>query len=469
MKKSNTKLACSMRKLNGAVVAASLLGLSACGGGGSGIEGGIFAMTNGFNPADQVGASADAEDNRELVNQIVSFQRMRDGSLVEVGVVNTGGLGENIRNSGANPLASQDPLIVSEDEQFVFAVNTGSETISSFFINDDMTLEARSLNMSTQGSSFAENPVSLTVRGDVLYVANTGIFIDGNETVPNDRNRINSSIIGFNILDDGSLLPLANSEVTDDNLAANVGSIEFSEDGRSLYITERRTNNIITVSLDENGVPERNASGRAVTETITSNTPQPFGTDIVVTSTGTEVLLLSEGNNGTAGLSAASSYVINAEDGSLASASASSGLPTDPLITQFTFGCWIESVVAPNGNIYAYVANTPDGTISAYSVTDSGSLNRIFPVSSAPVPAEDSTADGSAAAGDVGGAGVLDTEITFPYLYQVVSVGDGADAANNARIAVFEIVDGGDLEPMFELNQENEAFRQGMFVGIAGF
>ena len=477
MKKCNSGSGCLVKRLHQAVLASTLLGLTACGGGSAlfdreedgdipDFEGGIFALTNGFNPADQVGAANDAEVNLTYANQVVAFRRMANGSLVEAGTFETGGLGENIRNSGTNPLASQDPLIVSEDGEFLFAVNTGSESISSFAINqEDMTLEPASLNMSTEGASGGQNPVSLTIRGSVLYVANTGVFIEGNDDVPGDRNRINSSIIGFNVLSDGTLLPLANSEISDDNIAANAGSIELSEDGSTLYVTERRTNSIIRVFLDEQGVPLRNTSGGVITQAIPSNTQQPFGTDIVVTSDDVEVLLVSEGNNGIIGLSAVSSYVVE-ENGSLTAASASTGTVGDPLITQFTFGCWVETVSAPNGTIYAYVANTPDGTLSAYSVANDGTLSRIFPLPG-PLPQEVPT-PGTAAAGDVIGEGVLDTEIAYPYLYQVVSVGDAADATNNARIAVFEIVEGGNLEPRFELNEENAEFRQGMFVGIAG-
>ena len=478
MKSNFSKLTPAVRRINSILIAASITALAACGGSSDDPDtpdtpvvvnpdavGALFALTNGFNPATQVGASDDAEDLPSIVNEVVAFQRMEDGSLIEVGTYPTGGVGENIRASGANPLASQDPLITSEDGRFLFAVNTGSETITSFVVNEDMSLTQVSV-IETVGDSGAENPVSLTVRGNILYVANTGIFVDGNTVVPENRNRINSSVIGFEIAEDGTLTELEGSEVTVNNIAANVGSIEFSEDGSALYVTERRTNNIIRLYIDANGLPVRDANGDAMTDVIAANTDQPFGTDIVTTGANTEVFLVSEGNNGVPGLSAASSYVVES-DGGLSVASASTGEIDDPLITQFTFGCWIESVVSPNGTIYAYTANTPDGTLSGYSVADNGSMSRIFPVpgsSTDVLPADPNTA-----AGNVGGAGVLDTEITYPYLYQVVSVGDGEDDTNNARIAVFEIGDGGILNPMFDLDQENEAFRQGMFVGIAGF
>jgi len=189
-------------------------------------------------------------------------------------------------------------LIVSKDQRFVFAVNAGSESISSFSINDDFSLTPASLNVSTSGSSGAQNPVSLTIYENILYVANTGNYVDENgvelDTLPQDRNRVNSSIIGFTIGDDGTLTELAGSEIP--GIAANVGSVEFSSDGLSLHVTERRTNDIVTVSLDDNRLPVSEGS-------VGSVTPQPFGTDLYVSDIG-DILFVSEGNNGAPGLSA---------------------------------------------------------------------------------------------------------------------------------------------------------------------
>ena len=244
---------------------------------GAGIAAGagaIYALTNQHNPAIQISASADAPDEPDRVNQVVAYARADDGSLEEIGIYDTGGIGENIRASGANPLASQDPLIVSKDQRFVFAVNAGSESISSFVINDDFTLTPASLDVSTQGSSGAQNPVSLTIFEDILYVVNTGNFVDADgvelTVLPQDRNRVNSSIIAFQIGDDGSLTELPGSELT--GIGANAGSIEFSSDGLFLSVTERRTNNIVMVTLDDNFLPLTYDSGEVRTTLIPSIT-----------------------------------------------------------------------------------------------------------------------------------------------------------------------------------------------------
>ena len=336
-------------------------------------------------------------------------------------------------------------MIVSKDQRFVFAVNAGSESISSFSINDDYSLTPASLNVSTSGSSGAQNPVSLTIFENILYVANSGNFVDENgvelDTLPQDRNRVNSSIIAFTVGDDGSLTPLEGSEIP--GIAANVGSIEFSTDGGSLSITERRTNDIITVGLDGNGLPISESSLASITE-------QPFGTDIYPAEIG-DILLVSEGNNGAPGLSGLSSYLVQ-DDGSLTGISLSTGIEGDPLTTGFTFGCWVEFVETPTGD-FAYVSNTPDGVITSFAVSDAGELTLL-----------ESEAATTGIGGDdtQNGAGVLDAEIVFPYLYQVVN--------NDGRIAQYFINPEGGLDRQLNLEiVDTDLFRPAMFVGIAGF
>jgi len=413
--------------------------------------GAIYALTNQHDPSQQISAADDAAIESDRVNQVAAYSRDEDGTLSLLGVYDTGGVGENIRNSGANPLASQDPLIVSKDRRFVFAVNAGSESISSFTVNDDYSLSPADLGVPTGGNSGAQNPVSLTQYEDILYVVNTGNFVDGNgnelDALPSDRNRSNASIIGFRIGDDGSLTEIEGSELI--GYGANAGSIEFSDTGRDLYITERRTNDIVHIRL-EDGVPLRYDSGEVRTTRIPSITAQPFGTDLYPIEGGS-ILFVSEGNNGAAGLSALSSYRIE-DSGALTGISLSSGVEGDPLVTDHTFGCWVEFVETPNGD-FAYVSNTPDGVITSFSVGDEGGLTRL-----------EASAGTTGIDGDdtQNGVGVLDAEIAYPYLYQVVN--------NDGRIAQFEIQADGSLERMQDVEiVDNDLFLPRMFVGVAGF
>lgn len=430
-----------------------VIGSSTVSDDGGNIEAGaMYALTNQHDPSQQISSAEGAASEPGRINQIVAYSRDVNGELSQIGVYDTGGLGENIRNSGANPLASQDPLIVSKDRRFVFAVNPGSESISSFRINDDYSLTEASLNVSTSGESGAQNPVSLTVFEDILYVVNTGNFVDANgeelDTLPADRNRTNASIIGFRIAEDGTLNELPGSELA--SVGANAGSIEFSDDGHHLYITQRRTNEIVHIGINDSGLPIRYDNGEIRVNPIASITPQPFGTDLYPSENGT-FLLVSEGNNGAPGLSALSSYRVE-ENGALTGISLSSGVEGDPLVTGFTFGCWVEFVETPTGD-FAYVSNTPDGTITSYSVGDEGGLTRLESLAGTANIEGDDTQNGG---------GVLDAEIVYPFLYQVVN--------NDGRIAQFQIGEDGSLDRMQEVEvTDTELLRARMFVGLAGF
>ena len=121
-------------------------------------------------------------------------------------------------------------------------------------------------------------------------------------------------------------------------------------------------------------------------------------------------------------------------------------------MTGHTFGCWVEFVETPNGD-FAYVSNTPDGVITSYAVGDEGGLTVL-----------ESTAGTTNIVGDdsQNGVGVLDAEITYPFLYQVVN--------NDGRIAQFEIGEDGSLTAMQDVEISNpELFITGMFVGVSGF
>ena len=130
----------------------------------------------------------------------------------------------------------------------------------------------------------------------------------------------------------------------------------------------------------------------------------------------------------------------------------SSGVEGDPLVTGHTFGCWVEFVETPTGDL-AYVSNTPDGVITSYAVGDEGGLTVL-----------ESSAGTTNVEGDdtQNGVGVLDAEIVYPFLYQVVN--------NDGRIAQFEIGEDGSLTRMQEAEiVDTDLFRAGQFVGVAGF
>ena len=68
--------------------------------------------------------------NAPTGNAVMVWDRADDGSLTPAGSYATGGLG-----SGAG-LGSQGAIVLSKDNRWLFAVNAGSNDISSFQVDD---------------------------------------------------------------------------------------------------------------------------------------------------------------------------------------------------------------------------------------------------------------------------------------------------------------------------------------------
>src|SRR5688572_2585571 len=95
-------------------------------------------------------------------NGILVFDRFADGELEARGEVPTGGLG-----TGAG-LGNQGGLVLDPSGRHLFAVNAGSDSVSTF----DVTPSGLSLlSVTAAGGAL---PVSLTVRGRLLYVLLAG-------------------------------------------------------------------------------------------------------------------------------------------------------------------------------------------------------------------------------------------------------------------------------------------------------
>ena len=112
----------------------------------------------------------------------------------------------------------------------------------------------------------------------------------------------------------------------------------------------------------------------------------------------------------------------------------------------------VEFTETPVGN-FAFVSDTPDGVITSFAVGDAGGLTRLEASAGATGIDGDDTQNG---------VGVLDAEIVFPFLYQVVN--------NDGRIAQFMINTDGSLDREVDVEVvDTDLFRAGMFVGVAGF
>ena len=264
--------------------------------------------------------------SNEEQNAVLAFRRASDGTLSPAGSIPTGGKG-----SGGG-LGSQGALAFSKDYRWLFAVNAGSNQITSFEVYGS------GLVFTDLVDSGGERPVSLTVKNGLLYVAHAGG---------------GGNITGFRITPSGHLRPIANS--TRPLSAANAGpaQVEFSPDGSRLVVTEKATNKISSYQVQDDGT----AVGPLVSE---SRGMTPFG----FTFSRSKLLIVSEAFGGAPGKSATSSYRLD-DVGSarVVSGSVANGQGA---------ACW---AVATKNGAYAFISNTGSGTITRYIVDAAGGLH----------------------------------------------------------------------------------------------
>jgi len=260
-------------------------------------------------------------------NQVVTYVPDDHGTLHEVGRRDTGGLGTTISGAVVDPLASQGGLVAAPSEGLLVAVNGGSDTISVFRASGSFVSTPRVVG--SEGST----PVSVAVRGDVLYVLDAGGA---------------GSIQGFFA---DSLAPIPGSHQSL-GLTPNVaplflhtpGQIGFTPDGRHLVVTTKASGSAIDVF---NVTPWGSVTGAPVVNR--SAMPVPFG----FTFDRSGRLAVTE-----AGTSALTTYAV-AADGTL-SEQGSTATGAKAL-------CW----VATDGTFF-FGANAGSASVTTYTVGSTG-------------------------------------------------------------------------------------------------
>lgn len=286
------------------------------------------------------GGAVYAMTNAAEGNEIVAWSRNGQGRLTRLGSFATGGLGSG---GGLDPLGSQDALRLSDDRRWLFAVNAGSDDVSVFGVTSN-GLEL--VDRFPSGGSF---PVSVTQRGDRLYVLNIGG--DGR-------------LAGFTLGADGQSSPIPGSVLSLElggrnppNTGGAPSQVGFSPDGRWLLVVDKGRDLLLSFPLDEQGRP-----GEPVVNASAGRLPFAFrfmaGYLVVV-----EIFGRSPSPSAAAA-SAVSSYALGA-DGRLRTITASR--PTGR-----TALCWIDA----NGR-YAWGTNTGDDTLTGFQVDRQGRVTLI--------------------------------------------------------------------------------------------
>jgi 6-phosphogluconolactonase len=260
--------------------------------------------------------------NSPAGNAVLVYNRAGNGTLSPGGQFATGGNG-----TGAG-LGSQGAVIVSDDQRFLFAVNAGSNSVSSFRIRPD------GLVLVDSGSSGGQMPISLTYHHGLLYVLNAG--------APNN-------ITGMRVDRSGMLSPLAGSSRPLSAASTNPAQVGFNEDGDALIVSEKATNLLDIYSVDRDGY----ATGPFIQP---SSGPTPFGFAIDKRDT----LFVSEAGAG----GGASSYRITETPGLK---------PVSSMVmTGQRAACW--AVITRNGR-YGYVINAGTGNISGFAIGHGGTAS----------------------------------------------------------------------------------------------
>ena len=287
-----------------------------------------------------VGA-AYSETNGVPDNALIAYDRLSNGQLVQREVVPTGGSGGREPQPGCEPpggcpiLDTQGEVIVTEDGKLVFAVNAGSNTITSFRETD------HGLKRVDQEPSGGEFPNSLTVHDHMLFVLNSN----------------SNSIAGFRYSSHGEMAPIPGS-VRSVSAAApppvSPREIGFDNTGHILAVSLLGPSLIDTFVVDKSGRPGPPTSHP-------STTPLPFGFAFDKRNH----LVMSQVTS-LPGIGNTATYNLNTRNGDLT-----------PIDTETSGGqapCW---VVVTNDGRYTFVVNAGGGapaTIARYRLSESGFL-----------------------------------------------------------------------------------------------
>ncbi len=402
--------------------------------GDDGAAGGVFVMSNILDD-----------------NTIVSYSRGDDGTLSLVGEFSTGGQGGDFDGpEGLDPLISAYSLINTPDNEYLMAVNAGSDSISVMQINDDMSLE-----LVSTVSSAGTGPNSLAYNDGIVYVTN--IDADGEFAGEPDQE---GSIYGYTF-DSGVLTPIPGSLRELNNRPS---AVRFSPDGDTLLVASINAgsnqlasgdeDSMVAFTIDADGVPSATATGGA-TSTLQGNSegrnlPSAIGFEVVDRSDGT-FAIVTEAREFTAagdppnfpGLQSGSvsTYQVGGDGGLtgaqldfIAGQSATRG---EGQITS----CWI--VLDPDGE-YFYVSNAIDASISTFRFTDaSGNIELINEVAASGTPGGTIT-DGALAFANTDGWIDLDITDNGDYLYQLYGLSGavGVYSVDNGNLELVEVVSG---------------------------
>ncbi|MEO6453541.1 MAG: beta-propeller fold lactonase family protein [Ginsengibacter sp.] len=265
------------------------------------------------------------EGNTAGTNHILSYRIMSDGTLHYESATASGGAG------AGSGLGSQGAVVIDNNHEWLYAVNAGSNSVSTFKIHND-----GSLTLAHTENSHGTTPVSVSVHGDLLYVLNFG----------------SDNIHGFRIGAGGTLSHITGSTQALSGTGVAAPQISFNPNGHWLIVTEKATNNISSFKVKSDG-----SAGHDVVTASTGATP--FGFEFAREN----LMIVSNAAGGAAGAGSATSYKIKGDGVPDAVNGAVANYQAAP--------CWV--AITQHGR-FAFVTNTASNSISSYYVAPWGGL-----------------------------------------------------------------------------------------------
>lgn len=305
------------------------------------------------------------ETNDPKHNAVLEFNRLASGQLVAAGSFATGGRGGLKAEHGCTAqcpvLDAQNEVIVGANRHFLFAVNAGSNTISSFRI------EPTKLTLVDQKPSGGGFPTSVTNHGNLLYVLNIDSL----------------NIAGFRVSATGKLTPIKGSKqkLTKGALSSDTPpkEIQFDNSGHWLAVTLLNVPVIDTFPVSGTG-----AAGPAKANTTANQLPFAFSVDPHNRLVVAEIIDASipPSPNPFPAVSKTSTYTLNSVTGKLKH--------IDSAKTNGFAACWTD--ITHNGQ-FIYVVNTGGGaptgaTVSVLKISQNGKLKlvQVTPPGKGPSP-----------------------------------------------------------------------------------
>jgi 6-phosphogluconolactonase (cycloisomerase 2 family) len=290
-------------------------------------------------------------DNTAGANTIAAFDRHADGTLspVDGSPFPAGGAG-----TGAG-IGSQGALQITSDGKYLLAVDAGSNQISVLRIGSDGGLKPVGGGPVSSGGN---EPVSIAVHDDLVYVANAG---DGG-----------SNYTGFDLNPGGHLRPLAGSTVALPD-GSTPGDILFNGDGTRVVGVRVGTSLIDSFTVAGDGTLTA-----APGSPFAAQGPGPFGSEFRPTDPTELYVSNAHGGAGNGTVSAFS----DGSDGTLTS------IGSSPFADLQTAPCWVE--ISHDGQ-FLFTVNTASNSISRYGIGSGGALSLIgsTTISTAHAGAED--------------------------------------------------------------------------------